>query len=87
MPPRLPAPPAGGFYRPGSYLLAKMVLDALLLRVIPVFIFSAAFYPMVRWVCWERLGRAGLRLRPCLLKACREGRTAFPWRAALPKRG
>ncbi|KAL4431621.1 hypothetical protein ABPG77_001463 [Micractinium sp. CCAP 211/92] len=37
----------GGFYRPGSYLLAKMVLDALLLRVIPVFIFSAAFYPMM----------------------------------------
>jgi hypothetical protein len=38
----------GGFYRPGTYLLAKMVLDALLLRVIPVFIFSAPFYPMVR---------------------------------------
>ncbi|KAL4458955.1 hypothetical protein ABPG75_013820 [Micractinium tetrahymenae] len=37
----------GGYYRPASYLLAKMVLDALLLRVIPVFVFSAAFYPMM----------------------------------------
>lgn len=40
--------PPGGYYRPATYLLAKMVLDALLLRVIPVFIFAAPFYPMVR---------------------------------------
>lgn len=37
----------GGYYSPATYLLAKMVLDALLLRVIPVFIFSAPFYPMM----------------------------------------
>jgi hypothetical protein len=37
----------GGYYRPGTYLLAKLVLDALLLRVIPACIFTAPFYPMV----------------------------------------
>lgn len=42
----------GGYYSPGAYLLAKMVLDGLLLRVIPVFIFAAPFYPMVR-LAWR----------------------------------
>ena len=38
---------AGGYYRPWAYLLAKAVLDALLLRVVPVFLYAAPFYPMV----------------------------------------
>eukprot|EP00887_Chlorella_sp_A99_P006677 scaffold3.g6677.t1 len=46
----------GGYYRPASYLLAKAVLDALLLRVLPVFLYAAPFYPMVRgipaWIRW-----------------------------------
>lgn len=37
----------GGYYRPGSYLATKAVLDALLLRAVPVFLYSAAFYPMM----------------------------------------
>lgn len=64
-------PPAGGYYRPGAYLLAKMSLDALLLRVIPVFIFAAPFYPMVCaifgrecWI-WPEFGMAaGAQFRP-----------------------
>ena len=39
---------AGGCYRPGAYLLARVVLDGLLLRVVPVLLYSAPFYPMVR---------------------------------------
>ncbi|GAB4823317.1 hypothetical protein N2152v2_010363 [Parachlorella kessleri] len=37
----------GGYYHAYSYLLSKAVLDALLLRVIPVFLYSAPFYPMM----------------------------------------
>ena len=42
----------GGYYRPATYLLAKAVLDALLLRVIPVFLYAAPFYPMVSGRGW-----------------------------------
>ena len=60
---------AGGYYRPATYLLAKMVLDALLLRVIPVFIFSAPFYPMVRplFPCPLRLVCCMPQRRPSML--------------------
>lgn len=37
----------GGYYRPGSYLFSKAVLDALLLRFIPVCLYTAPFYPMM----------------------------------------
>lgn len=36
-----------GCYSPFSYLVAKAALDGLLLRVIPVFLYSAPFYPMM----------------------------------------
>lgn len=42
----LPALPADGCYRPSSYLLCKAVLDGVLLRVIPVLLYTAPFYPM-----------------------------------------
>ena len=80
-PPHAPAP-AGGYYSPATYLLAKMVLDALLLRVIPVFIFSAPFYPMVGvhvvcvcvCVCWECLfAMCAVRLSGCVWEAARVG--------------
>lgn len=37
----------GGYYRAWSYLLSKFVLDGLLLRSIPTFLYTAAFYPMM----------------------------------------
>lgn len=37
----------GGYYHPASYLLSKAVLDALLLRFIPVCLYTAPFYPMM----------------------------------------
>jgi hypothetical protein len=37
----------GGYYAPGSYLLAKAALDGLLLRALPVAIYAAPFYPMM----------------------------------------
>jgi hypothetical protein len=37
----------GGYYRPGSYLAAKAMLDGLLLRALPTFLYAAAFYPMM----------------------------------------
>lgn len=36
-----------GCYRPATYLACKAVLDGVLLRVIPVLLYSASFYPMV----------------------------------------
>jgi hypothetical protein len=59
--------PAGGYYRPGTYLLAKLVCDALLLRVLPVLIFTAPFYPMVRPAGWSggRGASSGLSLESC----------------------
>lgn len=79
---RLPALRAGGYYRPGSYLLAKMVLDALLLRVIPVFVFSAAFYPMVRPTLVEQMqpGNAASHAR---LLHLQHGKPASQSRAAV----
>ena len=37
----------GGYYHAASYLATKAVLDGLLLRVIPVFLYTASFYPMM----------------------------------------
>lgn len=37
----------GAYYSPFSYLVSKIVLDGLLLRAIPVFLYSASFYPMM----------------------------------------
>lgn len=59
---------AGGYYRPASYLLAKAALDGLLLRAIPVFIFSAALYPMVRG--WSGWGPFVAGLRGCMRALC-----------------
>jgi len=36
----------GGYYNPATYYATKAVLDALLLRAIPVLLYSASFYPM-----------------------------------------
>ncbi|KDD77010.1 ABC-2 type transporter, partial [Helicosporidium sp. ATCC 50920] len=37
----------GGYYSPASYLLAKAVLDGLLLRAVPALLYAAPFYPMM----------------------------------------
>ena len=40
----------GGYYSPWSYLVTKHTLDALLLRAIPIFLYSMSFYPMMGMV-------------------------------------
>jgi ABC-type multidrug transport system ATPase subunit/ABC-type multidrug transport system permease subunit len=40
----------GGYYSPAAYYVTKAVLDALLLRAIPVLLYSAPFYPMMGFV-------------------------------------
>lgn len=37
----------GGYYSAESYLVSKAVVDALLLRAMPVFLYSASFYPLM----------------------------------------
>jgi hypothetical protein len=52
---------AGGYYRPWTYLLTKLLLDGLLLRALPAAAFTALMYPLVRWrphlpgMQWRRL--------------------------------
>lgn len=36
----------GGYYSLGSYFITKLTVDALVLRVLPVFVYSALFYPI-----------------------------------------
>lgn len=40
----------GGYYSPATYYVTKAVLDALLLRAIPVLLYSAPFYPMMGFI-------------------------------------
>ncbi len=40
----------GGYYNPATYYVTKAVLDALLLRAIPVLLYSAPFYPMMGFI-------------------------------------
>jgi ABC-type multidrug transport system ATPase subunit len=40
----------GGYYSPAAYYVTKAVLDAVLLRTIPVLLYSAPFYPMMGFV-------------------------------------
>ena len=37
-----------GYYRLSTYLCTKLVLDALLLRVLPAALYTAVFYPLMR---------------------------------------
>lgn len=48
-PPRNPPNPqvAGHYYRGGTYMLASLVLDGLLLRTLPALLFGGLMYPMV----------------------------------------
>lgn len=36
------------YYQPVAYLLPKLALDALLLRAVPVALYTACVYPLVR---------------------------------------
>lgn len=43
----LGCPTAGGCYSAASYLACKAALDGVLLRVVPVLLYCAPFYPML----------------------------------------
>lgn len=48
---------AAGDYSPASYLICKAVLDGLLLRAIPSFLYAAPFYPMVSSLATPRTSK------------------------------